>query len=126
MSDTSPLEGPPPELANLAADLPAAELAARLLQHQRQRWAAGQRVPAEDYLRWFPRLAACAEEAVSLITAEVALRECGGEGPSPEEYLARFPRYADLLRLHFEGSSLEVKEGAKFVPGLEAALAGQR
>ncbi len=26
----------------------------------------------------------------------------------------------------FEGSSLEVKEGAKFVPGLEAALAGKR
>jgi hypothetical protein len=65
---------------------------------QRSRWRAGDLLPAEDYLRRHPAVAAEAELAVDLVFNEYLLREGLGQRPDADEYLRRFPAYAGLLR----------------------------
>jgi WD40 repeat protein/tRNA A-37 threonylcarbamoyl transferase component Bud32 len=83
-------------------DLPPAALVAVLAVDQQQRWHAGERVPAEDYLRRCPALAADVERALELVYGEFLLREGRGEAPRLEEYAARFPPYAARLRTQIE------------------------
>jgi hypothetical protein len=93
--------GPPPDVeAFLSATgpLPPTEVAAVLRVDQRQRWQAGERVPAEDYLRRYLAVAADPDSALDLIYAEFLLRVGLGERPAVEEYLGRFPDHADTLR----------------------------
>jgi serine/threonine-protein kinase len=93
-------QGERPDLDAFLAEvgpLPPAELAAVLRADQRQRWQAGERVPAEDNLRRFPALRAEAEHAIDLIYGEFLLRERLGERPTAEEYLRRFPEHAEAL-----------------------------
>jgi eukaryotic-like serine/threonine-protein kinase len=96
-----------------AGPLPPAKLAAVLRVDQRERWQAGERVRAEDYLRRYPDVSAEPEAAIDLIFNEFLLRERLGDRPSPEEYLRRFPEYAAVLRpqidLHraMQGNSLD-------------------
>ena len=81
-----------------AGPLTPPQVAAVLLVDQRERWLSGERLPAEDYLPWYPTLRADLEYAVELIYGEFLLREELGEGPTPAEYLGRFPQYASRLR----------------------------
>ena len=67
-------------------------------EDQVRRWRLGQRIPAEHYLSRDPDLAADAGRAVELIYTEFLLREELGEAPTLEEFLARFPAFADELR----------------------------
>jgi hypothetical protein len=83
-------------LAPLGSLSPAA-LAAVLRVDQRQRWQAGQRVPAEEYLRRHPALNADPEAVLDLIFHEYLLRDRAAERPSAEEYLGRFPQHASTL-----------------------------
>jgi serine/threonine-protein kinase len=69
---------------------------------QRRRWQAGERVPAEDYLRRHPALAADPDAALDLIFHEFLLREERGERPAADEFLHRFPGHADGLRAQIE------------------------
>jgi predicted Ser/Thr protein kinase len=85
-----------------AGPLPAGQAAAVLRVDQFQRWQAGERVPAESYLRRHPALRAEAEAAVDLVYAEFLLREQLGERPEVAEYERRFPEYADVLRAQAE------------------------
>src|SRR5262249_31009066 len=66
------------------------------------RWQAGERIPAEAYLERHPALQADVEGALELIYHEVLLREGQGEAPQLDEYLARFPQFAERLRLLFQ------------------------
>jgi serine/threonine-protein kinase len=79
-----------------------AEAAAVLAHDQWQRWHAGQRVPAEDYLRRCPAVAADPDAAVEIIYGEFLVRQDLGEQPAPAEYLGRFPEHAPGLRAQFE------------------------
>src|SRR5262245_54379096 len=79
-----------------------APLLGALRQDQRTRWQAGERVDVETYLEQHPALRADVEAALELIYQEVLLREGQGEAPGLEEYLTRFPQWADRLRLLFE------------------------
>src|SRR5262249_19066300 len=88
-------------LATAGAPTPA-EAAAVLRVDQRERWLAGERVPAEEYLKRCPAVQAETELAVELIYAEYLLREELGERPSPDEFQRRFPPLAERLRLQFE------------------------
>jgi serine/threonine-protein kinase len=96
-----------------AGPLPPAEVAEVLRVDQRERWQAGERIPAEDYLCRHPAVAANPESAVDLIYGELLLRERLGEQPDPKEYLRRFPEHAAVLRpqieLHraMQGNSLD-------------------
>jgi serine/threonine protein kinase len=77
-----------------------ADLLATLRLDQLRRWRAGERVPAEDYLRRYPTLQG--EAALALIYAEFLLRDELDEDPQLEEYQQRFPQHADRLRQQLE------------------------
>jgi hypothetical protein len=83
-------------------ELGPAALAGVLRVDQRERWALGERVPAETYLRRYPQLCGDPEAVVDLIHAELLLRERLGEQLSPDEYPGRFPEYAETLRMQWE------------------------
>jgi serine/threonine-protein kinase len=78
-----------------------AELVGVLGIDQWQRWRAGERIPAEDYLRRYPAVETDSEQAVELIYGEFLVREDLGERPQVEEYLQRFSSYAEQLREQF-------------------------
>src|SRR5262245_21175442 len=63
-----------------------------------RRLRAGERCLAEDLLREFPLVADQPDLAVELVYAEFVLREELGEGPQPEDYCRRFPRWEEPLR----------------------------
>src|SRR5262245_11294780 len=75
-------------------DLAPGQLVEVVRADQRQRWQAGERVPAEAYLQAYPALGADPEAAVELVYGEFLLREQRGEAPTLEEYQERFPPYA--------------------------------
>src|SRR5262249_2792700 len=80
-----------------AGPLSPAQRAAALRAEQRQRWQAGERVPAEHYLGVHPELRGDPEAAVDLSFNEFRLREGLGERPGKEESLRRFPEHAVTL-----------------------------
>jgi serine/threonine protein kinase len=73
---------------------------ALLRYDQHQRWQAGERLPAEEYLGRYRLLGEDADAGLLLVYSEFALRRQMGEDPDLEEYLARFPPFADGLRQH--------------------------
>jgi WD40 repeat protein len=77
----------------------ASDPLAVLREDQVGRWTSGSLVPAEEYLRWFPDLVD--EDALVLVVGEVGLRRERGEAPRLAEYQARFPRFAEDLRVQF-------------------------
>jgi tRNA A-37 threonylcarbamoyl transferase component Bud32 len=85
-----------------AGPLSTPQLAAVLRVDQRGRWQIGEGVRAESYLREFPNLQADADDAIDLIYNEFILRERYGQRPGLEEYLQRFPEYADALCAQIE------------------------
>jgi len=73
-----------------------------LLDDQRERWRNGDRVRVEQYFEQRPDLGCDAERLLDLIYNEILLREESGELPQLDEYLDRFPQFANDLRLQFE------------------------
>jgi serine/threonine-protein kinase len=84
-----PLEAPMPD--------PAPVLDA-LLDDQSRNWRQGRRVLVEAYLEGRPGLGGDKAAFLDLIYHEFVLRERGGEAPTIEEYVGRFPALADDLR----------------------------
>ena len=56
----------------------------------------------KEYLARNPELAASEAAAVDLIYAEYLLWEEAGKSPQAEDFLRRFPQYADALRRQFD------------------------
>src|SRR6266568_4790809 len=77
-------------------------IADSLRNEQRRRWYEGDRAPVETYLDAYPSVQADTERALELVYNEVVLREELGETPLLQEYLHRFPRFEQRLRLLFE------------------------
>ena len=75
------------------------EIVMALRVDQAERRRLGQWVPAEEYLEAFPAVRDDAASAIDLIFAEFLLREERGERPPLEEFLRRFPQYAEELKL---------------------------
>ena len=82
--------------------LTPAQLAAVLRVDQRQRWQAGERVPAEVYLERHPELEKDTEAAIDVVFHEYLLRERLGDRPDAAELPGRFPRHAAVLRAQIE------------------------
>ena len=78
------------------------DLAGRLWDLQTEHWRAGMRVPVEAYLRLHPQLDRDGETSFELVFGEILHRESLGETPALEEFLWRFPWFADRLRRQFE------------------------
>ena len=82
----------------LHQDLGEDELLELFCNDQVDRWCEGVRIPAEAYLALHPALDDRSEGAFDLIYGEFVLRESLGDGPRPEEFFWRFPRFADRFR----------------------------
>jgi hypothetical protein len=92
--------GQRPEVGQFLSQLgviPTAQLVAVLRVDQWERWLHHDCVPVEDYLRRFPALQT-GDAAIELMFGECLVREELGESPALEEYLRRFPQYADALQ----------------------------
>jgi tetratricopeptide (TPR) repeat protein len=87
-------------LTSTGASAPT-DVAAVLAADQWQRWHAGERISAEDYLARHPKVAEDPAAPMLLIYGEFLVREELGEAPKAEEYLARFPQHARALRQQF-------------------------
>jgi tRNA A-37 threonylcarbamoyl transferase component Bud32 len=87
-----------------AGDLSPAQTVAVLRVDQCQRWQGGEGIPAESYLERYPCVRDDPGHALDLILNEFLLRERLGEQPSLDEFLGRFPGFAEplqaQLRLH--------------------------
>src|SRR5262249_16796455 len=103
-----------------------------------ERWDRDQGKPVEDYLAAFPVVAASREDALVLVCGEYELQE---ESARHEDFLSRFPDWADWLRLQLvfqdafsttdrprslesaptvgDAPGLEQKSGPLQVPGYE-------
>jgi WD40 repeat protein len=92
----------PAELLAAAGLAAPGHVAAVLAADQWHRWRAGERVWAEDYLARHPAVAANPASALLLAYGEFLVREELGEAPALDDYLRRFPQYADALRLQLE------------------------
>ena len=78
------------------SQMPPDQLAAFLVEFQRQRWKLGVKVLVEDILRDHAKLRD-APQLSMLIYNEFLLRKECGETPSLEEYQSRFPLHAHRL-----------------------------
>ena len=78
------------------------DLSGQLWDLQMEHWRAGMRIPVEAYLRLHPELDRSGETTFELVFGEVLHREAMGEAPGLEEFLWRFPWFADRLRRQFE------------------------
>jgi WD40 repeat protein len=95
-------EGLQPDVVAFLAsegDLDRAQVAEVLRADQRKRWRAGSGVPAEWYLEHFPMLNGEHDLALDLIHSEFLLREALGQSPVLAEYVARFPRFAESIKV---------------------------
>lgn len=92
------------------------ELVDVLCMDQLTRWSAGDRVLAEDYFAKHPLLEAHPDEAFELVYGEFAVREALGDAPKVDEYIKRFPRYAERLQRQLavhEAMDHGIKAGSK-------------
>jgi tetratricopeptide (TPR) repeat protein len=67
-----------------------------------RRLCAGEPCRAEEFFATYPALAEHADAALELIYTEFIVRRHLGQRSTPEEWLARFPRWQDDLRQLFE------------------------
>jgi hypothetical protein len=101
---------------------------AALLDDQSQRWQRGERLLVEGYLAQQPALQEDAEAVLDLLYHEIVLREACGEAVGLEDYVRRFPQWAERLRLHFQvHRALQVgpTSGPSTVPHAPLDLADQ-
>jgi serine/threonine protein kinase/Tfp pilus assembly protein PilF len=97
----------PPSVDRSAGAFPLADppvlgidaLVERLVQEMAQRWRAGQRPVAEEYLARYPELGQHPGAATELIYEEVCLRQAHGEEMAVEDILQRFPQWREPLRV---------------------------
>src|SRR3954447_794320 len=78
-------------------DASLSDLVESLRAEQRRRWRAGDRVAAEAYFALHPRLLADRTCALKMVYNEVLLRESEGGDTGLDDYLRRFPQYAEQL-----------------------------
>ena len=86
------------QLLQLCEALPTPKLTELLLVDQSMRWNAKQNITAEQYLELFPDLVNHPEYAMDLVYSEFLLRERLGLHPYIDEYITRFPQFADELQ----------------------------
>jgi hypothetical protein len=90
----------------MPSDPPVARPVEELLQQAcaelQSRLRAGQDCPAEALLDAYPSLALHPGCVLDLILTEFAVRRELGQRPDPEDWLRRFPRWADGLRRRFD------------------------
>jgi hypothetical protein len=100
-----------------------AALVKALCRQQQQCWQRGERPLAETFLEQYPTLAGDPTCAVELIFQEFLLREQLGEAPRPEEFIQRFPQFAQQLQLVFQ---VDRQIGEEWPENVAASTAGTK
>ena len=77
------------------------DLLETILDRQASSWSCGERTPVEVYLSENPVLRDDTNAVLDLIYHEFVLRQRMGEAPKLDEYLSRFPDWAELLLRQF-------------------------
>jgi serine/threonine-protein kinase len=98
-------EGQRPDLDGFLAQfgpLTPEQLVDLLHVDQRERWQAGERIPAEAYLERFLAVRENVQTAMDLIYGEFRFRYDCGEDSDYDDYLRRFPQYRALLEEQFQ------------------------
>jgi serine/threonine protein kinase len=90
------------EVLSQAKHLGPADMVSFLRFDQRLRWGQGDLVPAEAYVDLVACLQLDAGQIFEIIYGEYLLREERQESPTLEEYLQRFPQYADKFKAQLE------------------------
>jgi serine/threonine-protein kinase len=132
--DTVPRPGPrrvdPRSYLARGDEISESELSELLCTDQVERWRAGQRIPAEAYLSLHATLQGTSESAFELVYSEYVLRESLGETPDSEEFLWRFPQFADRfqrqLDLHRALATDDQATGRGATPGPAEGARGPR
>jgi serine/threonine-protein kinase len=123
----NPLEPSPAPLAGASswgADF--ATPPPQLLLEQRRHWRRGERLRVEDFLEKYPPLRLGAAGILDLVCNEIDLREELGEAPQLDEYLQRFPQFAEELERQFEvHRALQGKPGPELTIPAGRADAGE-
>jgi WD40 repeat protein len=94
-------QGQRPDLRGFLAGRPGlspAEVASVIAIDQYERWLAGDRVPAEQYLTLLPPAPGLEQASCDIVYGEYLLREQLGEHPTLDEFQHRFPTHADMLQ----------------------------
>jgi serine/threonine protein kinase len=84
------------------SDTTLAAHAAAVQADLRRRWRQGQPALVEEYFLACPALGEQRNLALDLIYAEVVVREELHDAPKLDEYLCRFPQFAEELKVQFE------------------------
>ena len=77
----------------------------QVLADQRNSFQQGNPCSVETYFDRHPELSSDREMALDIICHEIILRKQAGEKPSVEEYVQRFPQFADDIKKQFEVES---------------------
>jgi serine/threonine-protein kinase len=86
------------EFLSKQENLTPSQIVAVLCVDQHQRWQAGERIPAETYLKMHPALSAAWSDAFELLHGEYRLLQELGENPTIQDFSRRFPQYAGKLQ----------------------------
>ncbi len=93
-----PLAGPDSPAETRSEDMARADA---LRADQNARWGRGEHRLVEAYLDAEPGLADDRQAVLDLIYNEIVLRSLAGDQPRPDEYVRRFPDYAEPIRRQF-------------------------
>ncbi|MEQ1829349.1 MAG: serine/threonine-protein kinase [Pirellula sp.] len=86
------------QLVEFGQGMSPSKLSDLLLLDQSLRWETNERVSVEQYFELFPEFAQHRESAIDLVYSEFLLRERLGLAHDIDEYLRRFPRFAEELK----------------------------
>ena len=93
-----------------------------LIEEMIVQWRSGARRPVEEYLARLPGITD--DDAIELVFVEVLLRRELGEAATADDYVARFPRLAELLCAQFDRSGPALVEPTELEPSLQRAADG--
>ena len=83
-------------------ELPTAILLSIVLVDQYEQWRIGNAIVAEEYFHRFPSIKMDRSAAVDLIYREYVLREHFHQAQPDEEFIQRFPEFAEDLSLQLQ------------------------
>ncbi|MEQ1829350.1 MAG: serine/threonine-protein kinase, partial [Pirellula sp.] len=86
------------QLFQLCQTIPPPKQVELIILDQSMRWDANEQVTAEEYFGIFPDLQNHPEFAIDVVYSEFLLRERLGLHPVIDEYMVRFPQFADELQ----------------------------
>lgn len=110
------------EFIKAHCDLSSSELISIVLVDQHQQWMRGNAVVAEGYIERFPWIQMDRSAALDLIYREYLLREQYGQVQTDEQFIERFPEFAEQLSLQLQIHRLVESQSSAANPDSQTLL----